>query len=153
MRCPICGAKMVQGELCKYCGVTSNQVKMASNKKVSEYRKNDMSDLIYFTTNIPSDVNRLKLLLFTIFLGVLGVNHFYVKRNIRGIYSVVSDFFGIFMLILKIAIGTIASSLFFQLIYEIFFTMLAINVLLWIFDIMNVIFKNFKVPVVLADKE
>ena len=80
MRCPICGSKMVQGQLCKYCGVTADQVENASNKKVTEYRKNDMSDLIYFTTNIPSDVSRIKLLLYTIFLGIIGVNHYYVTN-------------------------------------------------------------------------
>ena len=36
MRCPICGSKMVQGQLCKYCGVTADQVENASNKKVTE---------------------------------------------------------------------------------------------------------------------
>ena len=37
MRCPICGSKMVQKQLCKYCKITDDQVKNASNKKVKEY--------------------------------------------------------------------------------------------------------------------
>ena len=68
MRCPICGSKMVQGLVCQYCNITNDQVINSSNKKVSEYRKKDMSDLIYFTEVIPSDVSRIKLILFTILL-------------------------------------------------------------------------------------
>lgn len=153
MRCPICGAKMVQGQICKYCGIDNYQVKNASNKKVTEYRKNDMSDLIYFTTDVPSDVSRLKLILFTIFLGLIGVNHFYVHRNIRGIFAVLSTFTSLAFIFLKAFVKTLGSVLVFELIYEIFLFAMAINVLLWICDIINSLFKNFKIPVVLAEKE
>lgn len=153
MRCPICGSKMVQGQLCKFCGIDDNQVKNASNKKVVEYRKNDMADLVYFTTNVPHDVSRLKLLLFTIFFGLLGVNHFYVHRYVRGIYSALSTFVNITFLVLRTAVRTLASVLVFELIYELSLLAMAINVIMWVCDILNVIFKNFKIPVVLADKE
>lgn len=153
MRCPICGAKMVQGELCKYCKITSDQVKNASNKKVSEYRKKDMSDLIYFTNEIPSDVSRLKLLLYTIFLGLFGVNHFYVKRVVRAWYSVLVCIVTFALLTLKLFVPTLSSVLFFNLFYEVSMFCLTINFLLWVFDIINLLFKKFKVPVVLEDKE
>lgn len=152
MRCPICGSKMVQGQLCKYCGIDDQQVKKASNKKVVEYRKNDMSDLIYFTTNVPTDVSKITLILFTIFLGIMGVNHFYVHRNIRGIYAVLSTFCSIVFILLKALVTTLSSVLIFELIYEIFLFAMAINIILWVCDIINVIFRNFKIPVVLADK-
>ena len=32
MRCPICGAKLVDNKLCKYCKVTNTQIENASNK-------------------------------------------------------------------------------------------------------------------------
>ncbi len=153
MRCPICNSKMVEGAICKYCGVTSDQVKNASNKKVAEYRKKDMSDLIYFTTNIPSDVNRIALLMYTIFFGVIGVNHYYVKRYIRGTFSLLSTILSVTFLILRLAVPTVGSVTIFRLMYEIAFTAMAINVILWIFDFVNLIFHKFKVPVVLADKE
>ena len=53
MRCPICGAKMVNKQFCKYCNITDEQVYKASNKKVKEYRKPDRDDLIYFTNVLP----------------------------------------------------------------------------------------------------
>ncbi len=153
MRCPICGSKMVQGQLCKYCNVTADQVNNASNKLVKSYRKNDMSDLIYFTNVVPNDVNKIKLLLFTIFFGIIGVNHYYVNRNIRGTYSLLSTVLSITFLTLKLTIKNIYNITAFKLVYEIIFLCMAINVILWFCDILNVIFHKFKVPVVLADKE
>ena len=153
MKCHICGSKMVDGKLCQYCKVTAEQVYGASNKKVKQYRKNDMSDLIYFTTDIPSDVNKVRLLLFTLFFGFLGVNHFYVKRNIRGAFSLLSFVISVTLLILAQSVNTLSSVLVFNLFYEIAFFAMAINVLLWICDFINVIFHKFKVPVVLKEKE
>lgn len=153
MRCPICGSKMIDGKLCKYCNVTDTQVENSSNKKVKEYRKNDMSDLIYFTTYIPSDVSRIKLLLFTIFFGFIGVNHYYVKRNIRATYSLLSTILSIVFLTLRLTIPTLYGVTVFKLIYELSFLAMAINVILWGCDIINLLFKNFKIPVVLGEKE
>ena len=153
MRCPICGSKMVDGKLCQYCKITDEQVYGASNKKVSQYRKNDMSDLVYFTTDIPSDVNKIRLLLYTIFFGFLGVNHFYVKRNIRGMFSLFSFVISAILLVVDQSVKTIGSVLVFRLFFELAFFAMAINVLLWICDIINVIFRKFKVPVVLKEKE
>lgn len=153
MRCPICNAKMLEGAICKYCGVTSEQVKNASNKKVKEYRKKDMSDLIYFTTDIPDDVNKVALFMYTLFFGVIGVNHYYVKRNIRATFSLLSTVLSLTFLILRMAVPGVANVLYFRLIYEVAFTTMAINVVLWICDFFNLIFHKFKVPVVLGDKE
>ena len=91
-------------------------------------------------------------LMYTIFLGFIGVNHYYVKRNIRGTFSLISTVIAIILLILKLSIPTLNSVLVFRIFYEITFTCFAINILLWICDILNVIFRRFKVPVVLADK-
>jgi len=152
MRCPICGSKMVQGQLCQYCKITDDQVTNASNKKVTEYRKKDMSDLIYFTDMVPKDVNRLKLILFTIFFGIFGVNHYYVKRILRGTFSLISFILSLVFIILTLAIPTLNSVVIFRLMYEIVFYSMTFNVVMWIFDIINVLIKKFKIPVVLAEK-
>ena len=41
---------------------------------------------------------------------------------------------------------------FLGLMYDLLFFMMAINTILWIFDIINLICRTFKVPVVLAKK-
>jgi len=48
MRCPICGAKMVNKQLCPYCKITDEQVVSASNKKVKEYRQTGNTDMIHY---------------------------------------------------------------------------------------------------------
>lgn len=153
MRCPICGAKMVQGQLCKYCHITSDQVKESSNKKVKDYRRADMEDLICFTTYVPNDISRLKLILYTIFLGLFGVNHYYVKRNIRGTFSVLSFALSMIFMILKLCISTLSSVIIFEIFYEASLLAMTVNIFMWICDIINVLTKRFKIPVVLGEKE
>ncbi len=152
MRCPICGSKMIQNKICKYCNITDEQILNASNKQVKQYRKLDMSDLICFSTVVPTDVSRIKLLLLTIFFGFLGINHFYVNRNIRAFFSLFSFVLAIIFFSLQLSIKTLKTVIIFRLLYEIVFVAMAINVILWICDIINVIFYRFKIPVVLADK-
>lgn len=154
MRCPICGAKLIGKQLCPYCKVTDEQIFNASNKKVKEYRKTGNKDLICKTTVVPNDVSRIKLILYTIFLGWCGVNHYYVSRNVRGTYAVVSSAGSIGIMILGMAIGNITGAwiIIYNVCYSALFYMMAINVVLWILDIFGVLFKTFKIPVVLAKK-
>ena len=155
MRCPICGAKMVQKQICPYCKVTDTEVLEASNKKVKEARKAGNKDLIHTTTNIPKDVSRLKLVLFTIFFGFIGVNHYYINRPVRATFSLISTVGSIAIFIIYLAVdltGQFGEGLF-ALIYQILFYCMAINVVLWILDIFGALFKSMKIPVVMPDKE
>lgn len=155
MRCPICGAKLVAKQICPYCKITDDQITSASNKKVKKYRKTGNKDLICYTNVIPNDLSRLKIILYTIFLGWFGINHLYVSRPIRGIYSIISTIGSFLMIILALLIQSYSKAglIIYQIFYNIFFYMMAINVILWACDIIAVIFKSFKVPVVLAKKE
>lgn len=155
MKCPICGSKMVNKQLCQYCGITDEQVFAASNKKVKEYRKTGNVDMIHYTTIIPNDIKRWKMVLYTVLLGWLGINHLYVNRPVRGGYSIVSTIGSLIFMTLQFTVdfASKASKITFNILYEIFMYMMAINVVLWVLDIVSVIFKSFKVPVVLPDKE
>ena len=152
MRCPICDAKLESGLICKYCGVTKEQIENASNKKVKEYRREDKSDLIYFTNEIPSDVSRIKLLLYAIFLGIFGVHLFYVKRYKRGLFYAISLPVSLFFQILSMVVTNFQSIIFLELLFEISIACFTLCLLLWISDILSIIFKGFKVPVVLGEK-
>lgn len=152
MRCPICDARLESGIVCKYCNVTKEQIENASNKKVKEYRKEDKSDLIYFTNVIPKDVSKIKLLLYAIFLGIFGVHLFYVKRYKRGLYSVISLGVAIFLQVLKLTVTGFSGVFILQLMYEIAIGAFSFSLLFWISDIISIIFKGFKVPIVLGEK-
>ena len=155
MRCPVCGAKLYQKQICPYCKITDEQILGASNRRVKECRKNGDKDLICFTTVVPSDISRLKLVLYTIFLGWLGVNHYYVLRNVRGTFSLLSFSLSVlfFALALTTKLATSVVGTFFTIVYDIAFFMMAFNLVLWVTDIIAVVFKGFKIPVVLKEKE
>jgi len=156
MRCPVCGAKLYQKLICPYCKITAEEIMHASNKKVKECRKTGKKDLICFSTVLPQDVSRVKLWLFTIFLGWCGVNHFIIGRNIRGGFAVGATVMSLFMMLVKYVILTNVSLnflLFIQALYEISMYAMIINLIMWISDIIALIFKGFKVPVVLPPKE
>ena len=153
MRCPICGAKMVQKQFCQYCNITDDQVLNASNKKVKEYRKTDKADLIYTTNIWPKDIGRWQLILFTIFFGLFGVNHYYVKRNKRATFSLVTTILCLAIYIFTLVIIGARNSLVFNIIFELIFYAMAFNVIMWFFDMFSLVTKSFKVPVVLAEKE
>ena len=152
MRCPICDAKLESGILCKYCNVTKEQIENASNKKVKKYRKEDKADLIYFTNVVPKDVSRVKLLLYAIFLGIFGVHLFYVNRYKRGLFHVISLPVVLFFQILSMAVVGFNSVVFLQLLLEISVGAFTFSLIFWISDIISIIFKGFKIPVVLAEK-
>ena len=155
MRCPICGAKMKNKQLCPYCKITDIDVIEASNKKVKECRKSGNKDLIHFTTVLPKDISRLKLTLFTIFLGLVGVNYFYINRPGKGVFAAVSTggSFLMFIWYLFIDFKTKFGENVFGLVYQVLFYCMAFNLIFWILDIFAVLFKTFKVPVVMPDKE
>lgn len=153
MRCPICGAKMVQNQLCQYCNIIDEQVINASNKKVSEYRKKDMKDLIYFTNVVPKDVSRIALLLYTIFFGLIGVNHYYVKRVVRGTFSIVATVSCFSFYLFCVIFPILWTQIIFRILYELAFYLMIFNLFMWISDIINILIKKFKIPVVLAEKE
>ena len=154
MRCPICGAKMVNKQLCPYCKIIDKQVYGASNKKVKQCRKTDNKDLIYYTTVIPSDVNKVALWLFTIFLGWCGVNHFIINRPVRAWYSVLSTVISFIMTFVNLFADpkTLAGEWIIYFIYFGVMICMAVNVVMWVFDMISLLFKGFKIPVVLPDK-
>jgi hypothetical protein len=141
---------MLGKQICPYCKITDKQVLGASNKKVKEYRKSGNTDMIHYTTNIPNDLKRWKIVLYTILLGWLGINHFYVNRPKRGAFSIVATVGSILMITLEYVLKF--DSILAKLTYEIFLYAMAINVVLWITNCVSVIFKSFKVPVVLPKK-
>ena len=151
MRCPICGSNM-KHDICGYCKIESSQVENASNKAVVKARKEGNKHLIHYSSTLPKDVNYMRLLLLTIFFGWCGVGSFYVKKNIRGAFSVCTFFMGALFYALKQTLGK-NWNIALQVVYEILILGCAICIIMWVWDFFSLITKNYKVPVVLAEKE
>lgn len=151
MTCPICGCKMPNKTMCIYCKITGDQVENASNKKAKERIKNHDRKEVYYSTTMPKDVNRTKLLLLTLLLGYLGIGNYYVGRYVKGLYSTLSWViylpFGITNAVLN---GKVAA---FKLLSEIFAVFVMIAIVLWVADTIAVIAKIYKMPVVLGEKK
>lgn len=149
MRCPICGSKMFTA--CAYCKITADQVENASNKQVAKARKQGEKSKIVYTSTLPKDVNGMRLLLLTIFFGWCGVGNFYVKKNIKGIFNVLSFFICLLFYSIKFMMSK-DLGLVFQFFYELSIYVCAINFVLWIWDIIALLCKTYKIPVVLGEK-
>ena len=85
MRCPICNAKMPKKMICPYCKVRGDQVVYGSNIEAKKLVRNKIDQDVVFSKTRPYDVNKTKMLLLTIFLGIFGVHNYYIGRIRRGI--------------------------------------------------------------------
>lgn len=159
MNCPVCGAKLYNNNVCKYCkDVTRTRIENASNIKAKEAFKSKDESLkqqVVYSTYIPSDVNKVKLVLLTILLGWLGIHNYYIGRLYKGLFSTLSISIEFCIQALKLAneyySWGVASSL--SIFDTIFAFMGAFVVIIWFGDVMALLVKKFKVPVILPPVE
>lgn len=162
MRCPNCGARIRKGSSgCVKCNTDLKQISNASNKKVSQVRKEYQPELVVYSTVFPDDLSWKSTLLWCIFLGWMGAHCYYVKRYAKAI--VMTVMFSIFLFCAMIMfmvyqvgsvgfLNPIADILMYSDVYAIPSTIGIIAVIMWIFDIAKLATKTFKVPVVLSEK-
>ena len=142
--CPRCGLKMIDSvPECSDCGLVFDRLKLATNKDAKRKIKRGDRDFIIKTTKLPSDVKYWKLLLITIFAGLTGAHNYHVGRYLRG--SIFSLLFTLTMLCVVFNSYIMAYySAWMELIGAVLIGPFA---LVWIFDIIFVGIKRFKVPV------
>ena len=150
MTCPICGCKMPQKTMCVYCKITGEQVENASNKEAKRRIKNHDRKEVYYSTTLPKDVNRTKLLMLTILFGFLGVGDYYIGKYAKGLYCTFSWVLYLPFGITNIVMGY--SSFFFRLMSEITAVLVIFALFFWIADIIAIVAKIYKTPVVLGER-
>ncbi len=157
MRCPVCGAKMINdGSICRYCSdVTIDRIKSSSNKLAKKARKEGRGEEVVYTNYIPTDVNRNKLLLLTIFLGIFGAHDLYVGKRWKGLFSLLSVTLMLVFSVLRFVSQSYGWGLEDGLVQllSIFYFLVVIVLVLWFSDVINVLSKRYKVPVILGDKK
>ena len=141
-KCPRCGEKAPKNAVkCSYCGLVFERLKWATNSAGKKMLHLGKKNKVVYTTEMPSDLKRYKVLLMCIFLGLFGGHCFYVGRIKKGI--VMLCFGAVFLVgailsinnLIPVSIGTI-----------IYLIVGALGIM-WIFDIVNICVKKFKVPV------
>ena len=158
MRCPNCGAKFPKNaNVCLHCGTEMNQLVRASKKDVSKAKKEYQPELIVYSSIFPSDLSYKNTLLLCIFLGLFGAHRYYTKQYISAILMTVFwSITLIFSAILGLFWGgylTLNMDLYLFESITSFVSIGGVVVLIrWIYDIVLLALKKYKVPVILGKK-
>ena len=147
MICPVCYNKIENGKVvCNTCKFNLNDLKNASNSAVKLARKEARYDDIIYTNQIPSDLKPKKILLLAIFGGWFGLHNFYVNKTFRGWFNLLSLFLSLASYTL-VHTNVLAQEFMTAVMYA---TILYfVTLVMWIMDVTSLLFKNYKVPVVI----
>ena len=148
MKCPKCGCGVRKNTFCPYCKITADEIRFASNNEAKKRIKEKNTEDVYISSTIPYDVSKWKLLLITIFGGVIGLDAYYLGRHKRGIIQL-AIFVVAFMLFTVQQLGGYE---FLDVPLDILALTCAILVFLWIGSIFGVMLNKAKVPIVLPTK-
>lgn len=147
MLCPKCYGKIdKKQQRCQHCGFYMNQLDNASNKEAKRIRRTIYKDDILYSTKIPYDVSKKKLLLFSIFLGLFGVHDFYVGKIWQGLYFCISTSVTLIVSTVLMIMNTIFDNIV-QRIFEFWTVFQGFAIIFWIWDIFKISLERFKIPV------
>lgn len=150
MVCPKCyGSIDKRTKRCKSCGFNLNSVEGALHKDVKRARREGFGADVVYTNILPADISRKKLLNLCIFLGLVGGHSYYAGKFIKAIYSTISFVFALTFAIISIffletysqmgIVGVWCSS--------VSYLLMGINLIMFIFDLVKIITKKYKVSV------
>jgi TM2 domain-containing membrane protein YozV len=129
-------------EKCPHCGLIYERLRLTTNKSAKLALKRGHKHKVINYAVLPPDINWLRLFLYCIFFGYVGIHRFYVGKIKSGFFFLFS-FLAVFIASL---IFTLQAETLYNLAY--FMTMpIAFNALFWVMDIFSILFKKFKVPV------
>lgn len=140
IKCPRCGNKCLKGQTkCEECDLLFSRLEFASNKKAKQQLKHFDKDYVIYTNQLPKDVNRWKLLLYSILLGLFGGQYYYTGKFIKG--AIMS--LGFVYLVLT----TIFNPRIPENVYTLVYFPVGIYTISWILSIVFVLSNKFKVPI------
>ncbi len=149
-KCPRCGLKMPEQALsCEDCGLKFERLNLATNKDAKQKKLRGDRSFIIKTSKLPSDVSYLKLLLYSIFLGIFGGHCYYVGRYLRGVLFTLNFIALLSFVVFNSFFLSIWQGVFFEIVMPICGAILFV----WFYDIFMIAIKRFKVPVAIDLKE
>lgn len=150
MTCPKCYGKIDKlTHRCKECGFNISSFNGATHKAVYRARKEGFGDDVLYTTTLPEDIHKKKLLLLCIFLGLFGGHNYYSGHLIKAIYS---NLVSVCLIVLS-CIQVYANTNWFGAnsvgtwLVSIFSLLMGFNLFMFVFDLTNIIRNKFKVAV------
>jgi len=145
-RCPRCNFKTPASiKRCGNCGLDYNKFNSATNTEAkSAFRMNEKERILY-SKQVPSDVNKTKILLMCIFGGWFGLHYFKIGRIWRGIIQALGVVFGFVYTFFAVERGVTTGYL--GLMFLLLGFVWAYTFVSWIIDIVSIVFNKFKYPV------
>lgn len=146
-RCPRCDTKMPIGAMvCPGCELNFNKFNSATNRAGKIALREGRKDDVIYRKGCPKDVHKTRLLLLTIFLGFTGAHNYFVGRYRRGLFYTIFFLVGLTNSVLSVVLQVTATGLFGEILTILLLVWGAVLVM-WLFDVINVIFNKFKIPV------
>ncbi len=151
-RCPRCNTK-VPSEIiiCPTCQLNYNKFALATNEEAKNALQQGEKDRVLLKKGYPNDVKKWKLILITIFLGFLGGHYYYVGRNGKGTLYTIFFIIGIMNAIITAIPGISPSGDLWE-VFSFLVLIWGLVIVMWLIDIIHVIFNKFKIPVSLEKK-
>ena len=142
--CPRCDMKVPEfTEVCPDCGLDFARLDKATNADAKRKKLRGDRDFIIMTKKLPHDVSFLKLLLLCIFLGPVGAHNYYVGRYLKGSILLADFVIAILLVIFNAPLISALGDKPFSAIS----TILGLIMLMWFWDLLQIITKKYKVPV------
>ena len=150
MNCPKCYGKIDKvSKRCKSCGFSLSSLSGATHKAVYRAKKEGFGDDVLFTTDLPSDISKKKLLHLCIFLGLFGGHNYYTGHFVKAIYS---TFVSVVLLVYTILNATVAGfattmGVVGQWVLSVSTLLMGFNLGMFVIDLVNICTNRFKVSV------
>ncbi len=141
-KCPRCGTKcLINQQTCPECGLIFARLEFASNKAAKKKILRFDRDFVIYTNQYPKDISWIKLLLYSIFLGLFGGHYYYCGKYIKGSLMTASFVYLMFCTIFNDQMYALMEN-------QYFYLPIGIAAFAWIYSMLMVITKRFKVPVI-----
>ena len=143
--CPRCGNKcLIAQERCDECDLVFSRLQYASNKEAKKKIRKFDTDFVIYTTQLPSDVSWLKLLLLTFFTGLVGGQYYYVGKYWKGGIMTAGFVYLVFMTVFNAEIVNTLTT-------TVAYMPIGVYAMAWLVSLVYVGFKKFKVPVIVKE--
>lgn len=141
-KCPRCGNKcLFHQSKCEECGLIFARLQFASNKAAKRKLRHFDKDFIIYTNQYPQDISYVKLLLYSIFFGLVGGHYYYCGKYVKGGLMTASFIYLIFCTVFNVQMVEYLESYYLYL-------PIGIAAFSWAVSIVYVGCRKFKVPVI-----
>ena len=140
-KCPRCGNKcLVAQAKCEECDLVFSRMEFATNKAAKKKLRHLDNDYIIYTNQLPKDVSYWKLILITLFVGLMGGHYYYVGKYVKGGLMTASFVYLIFC--------TVFNAQIYSALEAGAYVPIGIAAFAWMASLVYVCCKKFKVPVI-----